>query len=316
MEITSSARIFLPGRAVQFVAAFLLAGNVIGTPASVAQSAPAPKLFAQAWIDGTGADEPATQVQALDADTFVIRQSVKTNFEAPFLYLIFGRDKVLLVDTGAEGGRIKPTVDKLIEDWLAANKRTAIPLVVAHSHSHGDHIAGDAAFRDRPDTTVIGLEPTDVAKFFGIGKWPVQIARFDLGGRVLSIIPTPGHQKAAIMIYDPRLRILLSGDTLYPGRLYVPVNFLADNRASIDRLAKFAAGHPIRAVLGAHIEMTGTPGQDYPHEAATHPNEHRLELPAQRIAELRMGLKANLDVPELSQVHDDFIIYPVAPRPQ
>ena len=65
------------------------------------------------------------------------------------------------------------------------------------------------------------------------------------------------------MVYDPRLQILLSGDTLYPGRLYVPVNFLDDNRASIDRLAAFAATHPIRAVLGAHIEMTRTPGRDY-----------------------------------------------------
>jgi len=281
---------------------------------AAAESTPLPKLFAETWIDGTGADEPATQVQALDADTFVIRQSVKTNFEAPFLYLIFGRDKVLLIDTGAEGGRIRPAVDTLIEDWLAANQRTEIPLVVAHSHSHGDHIAGDSAFRDRPNTVVVGLKPADVAAFFGVGTWPDEIARFDLGGRVLSIIPTPGHQQAAIMVYDPRLKILLSGDTLYPGRLYVPVNFLADNRASIDRLAKFTAGHPIRALLGAHIEMTRTPGRDYPHEAATHPDEHRLELPARSIAELRAGLKAKLDVPERSQVHDHFIIYPVAAR--
>jgi len=276
--------------------------------------AKATPLFAEKWIDGTHGDEPATQVQALDADTFVIRQSVKTNFEAPFLYLLFGRDKALLIDTGAEGGRIRPTVDKLVGDWLAAHKRSDIPLVVAHSHSHGDHIAGDAVFRDRPGTTVVGLKPADVAGFFGIGKWPTEIGKFDLGGRVLSIIPTPGHQAAAMMVYDPRLKILLSGDTLYPGRLYVPVNFLADDRASVDRLARFAASHPIRAALGAHIEMTTMPGRDYPHEAPTHPDEHPLELPASMIAELHAGLKAKLDVPDQPQVHDHFIIYPVAPR--
>ena len=310
----SDARKFWPERTAGLGVALLFAGSLIGGAGAAAASTPHPKLFAEAWIDGTSADEPATQVQALDADTFVIRQSVKTNFEAPFLYLIFGRDEALLLDSGAEGGRIRPAVDKLIEDWLAANQRTSIPLVVAHSHSHGDHVAGDAAFRDRPDTKVIGLEPADVAGFFGIAKWPTEIGRFDLGGRVLSIIPTPGHQAAAIMVYDPRLKILLSGDTLYPGRLYVPVNFLADNRASIDRLAKFAKGHLIRAVLGAHIEMTRTPGRDYPHEAATHPGEHRLELPAASIRELRAGLKAKLDVSERSQVHDHFIIYPVAAR--
>ena len=311
--MTSGARALGLEAMAGWGAALLLAGGVAG--ASDARAAdPPPTLFGRTWIDGTGAGELAAQVQALDADTFVIRQSVRTNFEAPFLYLIFGRDTVLLLDTGAEGGRIRPVVDRLINDWLAAHRRTDIRLVVAHSHSHGDHVAGDDAFRDRPNTEVVGLKPTDVARFFGIGTWPDEIVQFDLGGRVLSVIPTPGHQKAAIMIYDPRLRILLSGDTLYPGRLYVPVNFLADNRASVDRLATFAAGHPIRAVLGAHIEMTRTPGRDYPHEAATHPDEHRLELPAKSIDELRIGLKATLDVPERPQVHDDFILYPVAAR--
>lgn len=277
-------------------------------------SAPLPKLFKESWIDGALPQEPEAQVQALDGDTFVIRQSIKTNFEAPFLYLIFGRDKALLVDTGAEGGRIRPVVDRIVAAWLAANHRSGIPLVVAHSHSHGDHVAGDGAFRDRPDTIVVGLKAAEVASFFGVANWPDGIATFDLGGRALSIIPTPGHQKAAIMVYDPRLRILLSGDTLYPGRLYVPVNFLDEDRASIDRLVAFAAKHPIRAVLGAHIEMTGTPGRDYAHEAAAHPEEHPLELPAETIGELQAGLRAPLDVPDRPQVHDRFIIYPVAAR--
>lgn len=279
-----------------------------------APAAPLPRLFAERWIDGTHGAEPVAQVQALDADTFVIRQSVKTNFEAPFLYLLFGRDKALLIDTGAEGGVIRPVVDRVIAEWLAVHGRQAIPLVVAHSHAHGDHIAGDAAFRGRPDTTLVGLKPADVAAFFGIKTWPGNIATFDLGGRALSIIPTPGHQAAAMMVYDPQLKILLSGDTLYPGRLYVPVNFLGDNRASIDRLSAFVRTHPVRAVLGAHIEMTREPGRDYAHEALEHPNEHPLELPASEIAKLRQGLRARLDTPGQSQVHDRFIIVPVPPR--
>lgn len=295
-------------------AAVLLAGCLFGTPLAGAQAEPLPRLFAERWIDGTNGDEPAAQVQALDADTFVIRQSITTNFEAPFLYLLFGQDKVLLIDSGAENGRIRPVVDQIVAEWLAAHNRTSIPLVVAHSHSHGDHVAGDAAFRERPDTTVVGLKSADVASFFGIRNWPEETATYDLGGRKLTILPTPGHQAAAIMVYDPRLKILISGDTIYPGRLYIPVNFLADNRASIDRLATFARRHPIRAVLGAHIEMTRSPGRDYGHEALTHPDEHPLELPASTISELRTGLKARLDTPGQSQVHDRFIITPVPAR--
>ncbi|WP_430387000.1 MBL fold metallo-hydrolase [Blastomonas fulva] len=299
---------------IRLGAAVLLAGCLAGTPPAGAKTAAPARLFAERWIDGTNGAEPATQVQALDADTFVIRQSVHSNFEAPFLYLLFGRDKVLLIDSGADGGQIVPTIDRLIAEWLIAHKRSAIPLIVAHSHSHGDHIAADAAFAKRPDTVVVGLKPADVAAFFGIDPWPGDVATFDLGGRALSILATPGHQAAAIMVYDPQLKLLISGDTLYPGRLYIPVNFLDDNRKSIDRLAAFAKRHPIRAVLGAHIEMTRTPGRDYAHEAASHPDEHALELPAAAIAELRQGLTARLDVPDQGQVHDHFIIMPVGAR--
>lgn len=294
----------------------LKAAAVLILLAPMAAHAAPPLLFAERWIDGTLAQEPVTQVQALDADTFVIRQSIKTNFEAPFLYLLFGRDKALLIDSGAKNGQILPTVNRLVASWLVTHGRKSIPLVVAHSHSHGDHVAADAAFRERADTVVVGLKPADVASFFGIAKWPDDIVKFDLGGRPLSIIPTPGHQSAAIMVYDPRLKILLSGDTLYPGRLYVPINFMADNRASIDRLARFAAKHPVRWALGAHIEMTRAPGKDYGHETPSHPQEHLLELPAASIRELRAGLKAPLDKPEVPQIHADFIIMPVAPRVQ
>ncbi|CCA90181.1 MBL fold metallo-hydrolase [Novosphingobium sp. PP1Y] len=281
---------------------------------SAQAAAPAPQLFKERWIAGNLAQEPVVQVQALDDDTFVIRQSIKTNFEAPFLYLMFGRDKALMIDTGAQGGQIRPVVDRLVAEWLLAKHRSSIPLVVAHSHSHGDHIAGDGAFRDRPETVVVGLQAGNVAEFFGVANWPDGIATFDLGGRPLKIIPTPGHQKAAIAVYDSRLQILLSGDTIYPGRLYVPVNFLAEERASVDRLAAFAASHPIRALLGAHIEMTVQPGRDYAHEVLSHAAEHVLELPVGTIGELQEGLKADLDVPDRPQVHDNFIIYPVPAR--
>ena len=279
-----------------------------------AHAAPAPALFPERWIDGTRPDEPKVQVQALDGDTYVIRQSVKTNFEAPFLYLLFGRDKALLLDSGAGGLEIRPSIDAIIARWLKAHDRGSIPLVVAHSHSHGDHVAGDSEFRARPDTTVVGLKPADVAGFFKIAAWPDAVGRFDLGGRALSIIPTPGHQTAHIIVYDPRLKLLLSGDALYPGRLYIPVNYAPQARASIARVARFARAHPIRALLGAHIEMTAKAGQDYAHEAPTHPDEHRLELPAATIKELQAGLRAPLDTPDRPQVHKDFIIVPVPPR--
>lgn len=274
---------------------------------------PEPLVFAP-WINGTAAGEPETQVQAIDGDTFVIRQSVKTYFEAPFLYLIFGRDWALLLDTGAGGLKIRPTVDRLVADWRARHGERPIRLVVAHSHSHGDHHAGDDEFRDRPDTDVVGLKPTDVAAFFHFADWPRDVARFDLGGRVLDVLATPGHQPAHIMVYDARTRLLFSGDMLYPGRLYVPLNHFDDFRASAERLAAFARTHPIRALLGAHIEMTTTPGKDYPMEAPVHADEHPLPLTPATIEELRAAVAKAGPVRAIDR-HADFIIYPVPARP-
>ena len=287
----------------------------IGAALLLGAAAPLPEVpgFAH-WIDGTTASEPEMQVQPIDADTIVIRQSVRTNFEAPFLYLLFGRDRVLLLDTGAGGLKVRPTIERLIGDWRTKHGGRPIHLVVAHSHGHGDHHAGDDEFRDRPDTEIVGLAPERVAAFFHIADWPRGIARFDLGGRVLDIIPTPGHEPAHIMVYDARTRLLFSGDMLYPGRLYVPLDRFDDFRASADRLAAFATTHPVRALLGAHIEMTTTPGQDYPMKAAVHPSEHPLPLPPTVIGELRWAVDNAGPTPTIDR-HADFIIYPRPPAP-
>ncbi|MEG3171520.1 MBL fold metallo-hydrolase [Sphingomonas sp. ZB1N12] len=266
------------------------------------------------WIDGTGSTEPETQVQWVDADTFVVRQSVRTNFEAPFLYLLFGTDRALLIDSGAGGLKIRPTVDRVISDWRARHQGRPVRLIVAHSHSHGDHHGGDDEFLDRPDTEVVGLQPQQVAAFFGIRDWPNGVGRYDLGHRVLDIVPTPGHEPAHIMIYDARTRLMFSGDMLYPGRLYVPRDRFDVFRASAVRLAGFARSHPVRALLGAHIEMTTTPGQDYPMEAAAHPLEHGLALPPSAIEELEKATAGAKSPPQIDR-HADFIIYPVAPKP-
>jgi glyoxylase-like metal-dependent hydrolase (beta-lactamase superfamily II) len=266
------------------------------------------------WIDGTTESEPETQVQKIDDDTFIIRQSVKTNFEAPFLYLLFGTDRAILLDTGAGGLKIRPTIDSLIDAWQAEHGGKPIQLVVAHTHGHGDHHAGDDEFRDRPDTEVVGLPTAQVAAFFGISDWPNENARFDLGGRVLDIVPTPGHQPAHMMVYDERTQLLFSGDMLYPGRLYVPVDKFDAFRASADRLAAFAKTHPIRALLGAHIEMTSTPGEDYAMQAPVHASERPLPLSPAVIAELQRAAAEAGPTPEIDR-HDDFIVYPLPPRP-
>lgn len=245
------------------------------------------------WYAGTRSGRrgaaPPIQVHPAAPDTVILRQSIATNFEAPFLYLLFGADRAFLLDTGATadatGFPLRATVDTLIDGWLRAHPRDGYELIVAHSHAHGDHVAGDGQFADRPRTRVVGHSAADVVSFFGIVDWPRGGARVDLGGRVLDVIPTPGHHPSAVAIYDEATGMLLTGDTVYPGRLYVQ-DFPAF-QDSLRALCVFSAAHPVSVVLGAHIEMSARPFRDFPLGSTRHPDESPLPLTVGDLHEIR-----------------------------
>lgn len=245
------------------------------------------------WFAGTqlpgGKAPPLIQVHRAAEHTVILRQSITVNYEAPFLYLLFGEKRALLLDTGATPDArrfpLRETVDRLIEGWLEDHPSPDYGLVVAHSHAHGDHIAADGQFADRPFTRVLGHRAEDVAAFFGLDDWPHGMAQFDLGGRVLEVIPSPGHHPSAVTVYDPVTAVLLTGDTVYPGRLYVE-DFPAFE-ATLHSLCAFTASRPVTAVLGAHVEMSARPFQDFPRGSVRHPNEATLPLTPRDLNEVR-----------------------------
>ena len=220
-------------------------------------------------------------------DFIIIRQSGCTHFEKPFLYLVIGSEEALLVDTGAPGANLRPTIDALLQGRVTTGGQP-LPLLVVHSHGHGDHVAGDGVLAPRPNTRLIAAQASALAQFFGL-VWPTGIAAYDLGNRVIDVVPIPGHESAHIAIYDRRTGILLTGDTLYPGRLYVSSE--QAYRESIDRLVDFTQSRPVAHVLGAHIEQRRTPFLDYPVGTTHQPEEHVLELGRSHLLELQDTLR-------------------------
>jgi glyoxylase-like metal-dependent hydrolase (beta-lactamase superfamily II) len=241
----------------------------------------------------------------LDADTVQIRQPKSSHWEAPFLYLLFGRERAILLDTGATGDEAvfppRRTVDDLTSRWLQG-RTGAYPLVVAHTHAHGDHIAGDVLFEDRAATTVVGTGVSEVVEFFGFRSWPDETVDFDLGDRVLKVIGAPGHEVSAVVFFDPGTGILFTGDTVCPGHLYVRDDEAF--RQTIDRLLEFATGADVRELRGAHIEMTSRPGVVYEPGTVDQPDEAELALPPGILEEVR----AALDEPGPRVVRDRFIV--------
>lgn len=168
------------------------------------------------------------------------------------------------------------------------NPRARYGLTVAHTHGHGDHIAGDGQFTDRPETTIVGPGLDEVTVLFGLDDWPHHTAELDLGGRVLDLIPGPGHQAAALVFHDRHTGLLLTGDSLYPGRLYVEDR--AAYAETVDRLVDFCATRPITHILGCHIEMTTKPDTDYPRGTTYQPDEPPLQLATTHLHALRRAL--------------------------
>jgi hydroxyacylglutathione hydrolase len=266
------------------------------------------------WIHGSprasANTDPALQVHQYDRHTFILRQSKSTNYEGPFLYLLFGNERAVLFDSGATSDPavlpLRDTVDRIVDEWLADHPRVGFRLVVAHTHAHGDHVAGDAQFADRPDTIVVPHDVADVREFFGFTHWPDEVRRFDLGGRVLDIAAIPGHHAAHIAAYDPWTGFLLTGDTVYRGRLYVedPPVFVE----SLSRLVDLAGERVVTHVLGCHIEMTNRPRRDYPLGSTYQPDEPPLEM---TVADLESVSEAAARVVDQPGPHffDDFAIF-------
>ena len=123
---------------------------------------------------------------------------------------------------------------------------------------------------------------------------------------MLEVTGCPGHQEASIAVYDPWSGFLVTGDTVYPGRLYVR-DYPAFT-ASLDRLVSLAKDRAVTAVLGCHIEMTRTPRRDYPLGAAYQPDEPPLPMTVRQLEQVRDAATAVARRPGVHRF-DDFAIY-------
>ncbi len=127
-------------------------------------------------------------------------------------YLIVGRKRALLFDTGMGISDIKKVTTEL----------TKLPIIVLNSHTHDDHVGGnwefdtvygmdtdftrenalgsseDAQAEITPDQ-ICGALPNGFApKSYATRPWKITAKfhdgdRFDLCGRTLEVIATPGH---------------------------------------------------------------------------------------------------------------------------
>jgi glyoxylase-like metal-dependent hydrolase (beta-lactamase superfamily II) len=161
------------------------------------------------------------------------------------MYLVVGEKKAMLIDTGCGEPGLEAAVRSV----------TKLPLVVVNTHGHSDHAAGNRFF------PVVHAHPEDAraARYYASAMTIVEDAvagtSFDLGGRSLSVIETPGHTRGSICLLDQANRMIFTGDNnnthvwLFLGDALSVEEYLASLEALIARSSSFDAifpGHELK----------------------------------------------------------------------
>jgi hydroxyacylglutathione hydrolase len=231
------------------------------------------------WSEGSPNCAPASQsplqVHRYNPQTFILRESLCSTFEAPFMYLLIGSNKALLIDTGDVSDPSKMPLASTVMHLLPGGDSSSFPLLVVHTHRHLDHRSGDGQFANLPNVQVVGFDLESVRRFYNFSDWPNGLAQMDLGSRTIDVIPTPGHNETEVSFYDHNTGLLFTGDFLMPARLLIDDTHA--DLASAKRVAAFVQNHPVSYVLGGHIEMNSR-GELFPWQSQYHPDEHPLQM--------------------------------------
>jgi hydroxyacylglutathione hydrolase len=180
------------------------------------------------------------------------------------VYLILD-ERPILVDAGMMAG---PTL-KNIKKFIDPGKIEMIVL----THCHHDHsgaapelkeATGARLLLSEKEVGAIGDDLASVAYLFGQQAPQYQVDEtlkegmvLDIGEWKLEVLETPGHSLGSLCLYEPRAKVLFSGDTVFPdgniGRTDMYGGSTPDLVASIERLT----GLDVETMYPGHMEITG-----------------------------------------------------------
>jgi hydroxyacylglutathione hydrolase len=160
-------------------------------------------------------------------------------------YLVWdGRSPdALVLDPGM--GAAEPLIERVRANGLRLH-------LIANSHGHVDHIFDNAPLK-REAGAPLAIHPDDEYRLGGDNNYGFELEpvtadehlregeQLRIGDLVFDILHTPGHTEGSVCLYEERLGILLSGDTLFPdgwGRTDLPGGDDEQMATSIARLAR------------------------------------------------------------------------------
>jgi hydroxyacylglutathione hydrolase len=161
------------------------------------------------------------EINQLDDHVWVVETPDKTT-----LYIIEGKEKAMLIDTGTKCEKLDEIVRKI----------TQKPLYVVITHAHGDHAGNIRYFNE------IYLHPADTVLLDKAYKGKVHFVKdgdvFDLGGRKIEVSHMPAHTPGSIVFLDKKAGSCYSGDAFGSGQVWLQLRPYAPMQTYINSLQK------------------------------------------------------------------------------
>jgi glyoxylase-like metal-dependent hydrolase (beta-lactamase superfamily II) len=126
------------------------------------------------------------------------------------MFLLLGTKKALLIDSGMTAEKIKDTVKSI----------TSLPVELFNTHADPDHISGNIEF-DK-----FYMHPAEEENYRNHGGKGTIIPVceddvIDLGERPLRVIDLCGHTPGSVSLMDEKARVLISGDPIQYGTIFM-----------------------------------------------------------------------------------------------
>ena len=180
------------------------------------------------------------------------------------VYLILDK-RPILVDAGMMAAPTLRNIKKFIDP-------AKIEMIVL-THCHHDHsgaapelkaVTGARLLLSEKEEGAVGDDLATVAHLFGQQAPAYEVDEtlkegmvLDTGEWKLEVMETPGHSTGSLCLYEPRAKVLFSGDTVFPdgniGRTDMYGGSTPDLVASIERLT----GLDVEIMYPGHMEITG-----------------------------------------------------------
>lgn len=125
-------------------------------------------------------------------------------------FLLTGTEKALLIDSGMNTPNAKQIAEGI----------TTLPIILLNTHADSDHISGNCSF----DHFYMHPAEEDNYRAHGGAGFILPVKDSDIieiGNRPLKIIFIPGHTPGSIAILDINNRVLVSGDTIQDGNIFM-----------------------------------------------------------------------------------------------